>query len=65
MRVKIKVRNVGQSFGCDAVVMALNNRQIHETRTFPYGMRAQAYDAAKTWCEMHGHRVTPIQHADL
>lgn len=53
---KISTRTVGQKFATAGVVRA-NGRIVHETRDYPYGYDANAYDSAKTWAEQNGYRT--------
>lgn len=55
--VTIKVRTVGQAFGCEAVVKYLNGRTAHTTDTFPYGFTSSAYDSALHEAERRGWKV--------
>lgn len=54
-QVKIKVRNVGQVFGCYAVVLdAVTNSKLAETDVKPYGFNGVAYSFAESICRSNG-----------
>lgn len=55
--VRIRVRNVGQSFGCCAALVARNGRVLGETRVRPHGMRHVAHADALELAEKHGWTV--------
>ena len=42
----IRVREVGQRFGCLGEVVASNHRVVAQTRIYPYGSRSLAYQDA-------------------
>lgn len=57
-QVTITTRNVGQAFGCEAVVRyASNGKTIHTTSVRPFGFDGAAYAAAKAWAERQGYVV--------
>jgi hypothetical protein len=55
-KVTIKVRGVGQSFGCEAVVCR-GRKVLHTTRLVPHGMRHVAYGLAESWAQSQGYVV--------
>lgn len=56
--VRIRVRGVGQSFGCVGQLVARNGRVIEETDMKPHGMTAAARDAALAIATKRGWEVT-------
>lgn len=55
-QVEIKVRGVGQAFGCVAEVFR-GQRKLYETRVYPHGQRGNAYQGALAECEARGWSV--------
>ena len=49
--VTIRVRSVGQSFGCVGEVVARNGRVLATTALKPYGFTQAAHDAAVALAE--------------
>jgi hypothetical protein len=54
-KVRISTRNVGQSFGTQGVILALNGRVLASTDTKPYGFHAAARAAAEQLAERLGY----------
>lgn len=52
--VKIRTRTVGQHFACCGVITDLRGRTLVETDDYPYGMNANAYNAAIVLAESKG-----------
>ena len=56
--VRISIHTVGQSFAtCGVVVDAATGETLAETRDYPYGFTAVAYDAAEELARKLGHTV--------
>ena len=56
-RVRIRVRQVGQSFGCVGEIVALNGRTIDETPVYPLGFDANARRRAMQVADARGWEV--------
>lgn len=53
MKAVIVTRQVGQRFGCKALVMQ-GEHILYETRVFPLHHENQAIVRAKSWCDENG-----------
>lgn len=49
MKTIIYTREVGQRFGCKAIVKS-GDRVLYETRVFPFNHDNQAIELAQSWC---------------
>ena len=52
--VTIKVRNVGQCFGCCATVH-VGRQEMYETDTYAFGGNSVAFADAEQWADRNGH----------
>ena len=50
--LKLRVRTVGQSFGCVGQVVARNGRVVAESETCPFGFTEDALDKARALAEV-------------
>ena len=50
--LKLRVRSVGQSFGCVGQVVARNGRVVAESETCPFGFTKDALDKARALAEV-------------
>lgn len=57
IRVRISTQNVGQSFGTEGVIKALNGRVLATTDTKPYGFHFAARSAAESLAAKRGWLV--------
>ena len=55
--IQVVVVSVGQNFGTAAVLLDSDNETVGRTRTFPYGFRAQAFDAGLLLADAAGYHV--------
>lgn len=62
IRVRITTRNVGQAYGTEGVIKALNGRVLATTDARPYGFTAAAESAAHALAERKGFVVVEKRH---